>query len=144
MRHLSKAARKTFERLTDGLAEPGDHRKIDNTNGAFMAVCVDVIDRTPLGPVVSVAHYFEQNGDLCCDPDMTFLVAPAGVFPLTFQQAIPPVYTQAAVIEADGRIKRAVRSQRDITSFANVWMNNIQQQQYGRRLNKVVETPLKP
>ncbi len=136
MRHLSKAARKTFERLTDGLTEPGDHRKVDNSGGVFMPVSVDVIDRTPLGPVVSIAHYFEQNGDLCCDPDMTFLVAPAGVFPLTFQQAIPPVFTQAATIDADGKVRCATYSQRNITTFANTWLRNIQQQQYGRRLNK--------
>lgn len=132
MRHLSKAASKTFEQLTDGLAEPGDARKIDNTGGAFMPVSVSVIERTPLGLVVSVTHYYQLNGDLCCDPDMTFLVAPAGVFPLTFQQAIPPVFTQAATIEADGKVRCATHSQRDITIFANSWLRNIQQQQFGR------------
>ena len=36
-------------------------------------------------PIFSLAHYYEQNGDLVCDPDVTFLVADQ-VHPLTFEQ----------------------------------------------------------
>ncbi|HBN75204.1 MAG TPA: hypothetical protein DD473_05190 [Planctomycetaceae bacterium] len=43
------------------------------------------------------------------------------VYPLTFQQAIPPIYQEAAKIEDDG-VKYAPRLQRDLTRFANDWM----------------------
>ncbi len=134
MRTLSKAANKTFERLTAGLVEPGDHRKVDNTGGVFMPVSVDVLFQTRLGPVIALSHYYEQNADLCADPSMEFLVAAVGVFPLTFRQDIPPVFTEAATIDADGKIRCAAYSQRNITTFANTWLRNIRQQQYGQRV----------
>ncbi len=59
--------------------------------------------------VLSMAHYFEQNGDLCQDPEMTVRVFAHGmVEALTFQQAIPPkkAYAMAAPVVdlADTRI----------------------------------------
>ena len=102
---------------------------------SFMAVCVDVIDR-PAGqsPIIAVSHYFKQNGDMCADPDMTFLVgqpseaAPIAVYPLTFEQALPPVYQVAARFEG-GTLIHKPALQADITRFANSWMSNIAQQQ---------------
>ncbi|MEZ5951208.1 MAG: hypothetical protein R3C12_18745 [Planctomycetaceae bacterium] len=60
---------------------------------------------------------------------MTFLVNDTGVYPPTFQQAIPPVYQEAARITEDG-VKYSARLQKELTSFANQWMRNIQQQQF--------------
>lgn len=60
---------------------------------------------------------------------MTFLVNDTGVYPLTFQQAIPPVFQEAAKITDDG-VKYSQKLQRDITRFANQWMRNIQDQQF--------------
>ena len=46
---------------------------MDNANGTFMSAHIEHIGITSMGPMFSVAHYCEQNGDLMKDPDMTFL-----------------------------------------------------------------------
>ncbi len=133
MKQLNKQATKVFSRLLTGLSNVGDHAKIDTSS--FMAVCVDVIGR-PVGQsrIIAVSHYFKQNGDMCADPDMTFLVgqpseaAPIAVYPLTFEQALPPVYQVAARFEGGSLIHKPAL-QADITRFANSWMSNIAQQQ---------------
>ena len=137
MKSLNAKATRIFVKLINGLTEIGDHAKIDTSS--FMAVCVDVIGRPDFGPVgqsliIAVSHYFKQNGDMCCDPDMTFLVgqpseaAPIAVYPLTFEQALPPVYQVAARFEGGSLIHKPAL-QADITRFANSWMSNIAQQQ---------------
>lgn len=125
---LNKQAEATFRKLIDGL-KVHESRKIQNST-AFMAVCVEVLEQRHKSLVVSIAHYFEQIGDLCCDPDMTFLVNDLGVFPLTFQQALPPVYQVAAEFTEEGGMKYSPRLQQELTQFANGWMKNIRDQQF--------------
>lgn len=125
MKKLNKSATATFNRI---ISTGDDYQKIDNTNGAFMPLVVEKLGTHDIGTVYSFAHYFEQNGDLCQDPDMTFLSRSDGsVVPMTFQQAMPPIYTEAVFF--DNGWKVATRSQRDITSFANTWLKNIKNQQ---------------
>jgi hypothetical protein len=129
MMKLPTKATKILDKLTEGLTKVGDSRKIDNSNGAFMAACIDIIDRTHQGwLIVSVAHYFEQNGDLCCDPDVTILRAKDGDYAMTFQQAIPPVYQQPLRIEG-GTIRVNEKAQRDLTLFVQELLTNINEQQ---------------
>jgi hypothetical protein len=130
MKFLNKQARAVMDQLTDGLN--GGHRKVDNGGKSIMAVHVEQINQTPLGPVFSVTHFYEQNGDLMHDPDMTFLRGITGdYFPLSFQQDNLSIY-QEVVAEwtDDGRIKSyRPRLSADLTSFANTWMRNIKEQQ---------------
>lgn len=128
LKPLNKSAEKTFRRLIDGL-ELHQSRIIDNTNKTFMPVHIEIIGQQHVSLIVSIAHYFEQHGDLCQDPEMTFLVNETGVYAMTFQQAIPPIYQEAVRLEEDG-VRYNQRHQRDLTSFANDWMKNIQSQQF--------------
>lgn len=128
MQSLNTQATAIFRRIVEGLTKPGDHKKIDNAKGTFMALCVDVVRRQGTALVISFAHYFEQNGDLCCDPDMTFLVTAEAVTPLTFQQAIPPIYQEAVEFDS-GKMRVKTKLQADLTSFANDWIKNIAEQQ---------------
>lgn len=73
LRPVSQSAETVLEQLVEPLDEPGASRKVDNASGAFMCVCVERVEETQYGPVFSVAHYYEQNGDLVPDPDVTFL-----------------------------------------------------------------------
>ena len=75
MKNLNQKATKVFMLLVDGLKEPGDAKKIDNTNGAFMTVHVELIHQNEHGRHYSIAHYYEQNGDLMRDPDVVFLLS---------------------------------------------------------------------
>ena len=66
---ISTSAKKVMDRLTLGLEAPGAHKKIDNSPG-FMAVHIENVGSCELGPMFSIAHYYEQNSDLMKDPDM--------------------------------------------------------------------------
>ena len=153
MNKLNIKATAIFFLLIEGLIKLGDAKKIDNRvytddNGdeqrTFMAASVELIDRWPAGRIYSVAHYFIQNGDMCCDPDMTFMVARRDVkeveknleddcvYPISFQQAIPPVYKLGAKMNGS-HIVWVLGAQKAMTDFANTWMSNIADQQ---ELNK--------
>lgn len=129
MKTLNKQAQKVFEMLIDGL-ENG-YKKVDNSNGAFMPVSIDFICKRKEGTVYSIAHNFIQNGDLCTDPDMTFLRTESGfVVPLTFEMNYMRKYDEAAWWNENDQFMFSPRLQADITRFANTWMKNIKNQQF--------------
>jgi hypothetical protein len=139
MKCLNKRAEAIFRQLIDGLTEPGQSRKIDNTGGAFMPVNIDVLsmERRKVGALdwyemrVSIAHNYVQNGDVMADPDVEFLVTPMGVVPVTFQQD-PGIYRRWAWKE-DGNWRVHKRGQADLTAFCNQWMVNIKHQQWDEK-----------
>ena len=94
-----------------------------------MSVHIEIIGQQHVSLIVSIAHYFESHGDLCQDPEMTFLVNDTGVYAMTFQQAMPSVYQEAVRLEDEG-VRYNQRLQRDLTRFANDWLKNIQAQQF--------------
>ena len=100
----------------------------------FMDLVVEVLSRNPSTMVLSLAHYFEQNGDLCQDPEMEVRVYlprdehPGRVEALTFQQAIPPIYQR--VYPEPGKV--VPRLKRDLNDFLTTWLRNLKQQ--GHRL----------
>ncbi len=88
---------------------------------AFMDLHYDRL-REGAGVDVALAHYFEQNGDLCCDPDMEIRLFPEMRMAeaLTFQQAIPPVYDQ--VYPEPGMVN--LRAKRELNGFLTHWLKN--------------------
>ncbi|MCH9650793.1 MAG: hypothetical protein K0U98_21375 [Deltaproteobacteria bacterium] len=95
------------------------------------------------GIVLSLAHYFVQNGDLCQDPEMTVRLFPPGlaifqqlapstdltlgrVEALSFQQASPPIYQR--VYPQPGSYYRSLR--RDLNSFLGLWLRNLEDQSH--------------
>ena len=129
MKALSKRAEEVFRKLTEGLVKVGDHRKIDNAPGSFMAACVEIIGRTSLGPLVSIAHYYEQNGDMMRDPDVVFVIgADQHVYPISYRQDGLGTYLESAVLE-DGKWKVRTKMQADLCSFCTQWMRNVDDQQ---------------
>jgi hypothetical protein len=68
-----------------------------------MPVCVERVEDTSHGPVFSIAHYYEQEGDIVPDPDVTLLRAADGEFyPLSYQDG--RVYRRSAELGTDGRV----------------------------------------
>ena len=91
--------------------------------------------------VISMAHYFEQNGDLCQDPEMCVRLFPPGskaclaMTPSTdsklgraetlyFQQAIPPIFKE--VYPEPGKF--APRLRRELNTFLGQWLRNLEEQ----------------
>ena len=131
MKAISAKAQKVMDKLTLGLVKLGDSRKIDNTQGALMPVCVELTNTNYLGPIFSVAHYYEQNGDLMRDPDMEFIRGEDGkYYPISFWQDGVITCRDEALVWEDGRIKGLrAKLQADLADFANTWIANIQEQQ---------------
>jgi hypothetical protein len=130
---LSQKALVVFRRLMEGFAKVGDHRKVEQAR-EFMPVSVEAVDTTPQGAlIVSVAHYYEQNGDLMADPEVTFVVARNDhVFPISYRQDGLGIDRTYVRWEGD-KVYWDLVKQNDLASFCNQWMQNIQDQQYGGR-----------
>ena len=131
MKAINQQARKVMDLLVEGAdIEASESKKIDNTKGAFMTVHVEVVALCNLGQIYSIAHYFEQNGDLMRDPDMEFIKGADGeYYPISFWQDAPPVRSEA--VEWKGNEISGIRPklQAELATFANTWMKNIKEQQ---------------
>lgn len=113
-------------------------------NPPYMRLVIEYIGTGPYGgPAVSVAHYYEQNGDAMRDPEMTFELAEKDGLtlwiPLTYQQDNLGMYQVAVERGADGQ-QVFVRPKlvKDLESFARMWDRNIKDQGFmnpGRRMN---------
>ena len=124
VRLLGKRATKVFMELVRGV-DYDNPKKLSNGNG-FMPVSIEQIGDTKQGKIYSITHYYEQNGDLVSDPDMTFLLANGCVMPLTFEQGALGIYQVAVDLNTNKYFPRLLS---DLVSFANTWMRNIKQQQ---------------
>ena len=133
MRKVNKQAKQVLDHLTAELkrAHPGTARKFDNGGEGIMAVHVDFLMTVPDGRIYSVAHYYEQNGDLMRDPDMTFLCADLDgeYYPASFRQDGGLPINQESITWRDGRMTFRPKTQRQHAVFAGQWMENIRQQQ---------------
>ncbi len=134
MKSINQKSAEIFNKLVGLLDEEG-HVKIDNTDGVFMYVSFEKLtDTTFVGRPASIyamAHYFEMNGDLVPDPDMTFIALkeqPEKIYPATFQNAIK--YTDAIYTDDKRGVWRINEMlQHDLAHFANIWLKNIKEQQ---------------
>lgn len=126
LKSLSHRSSRVMRSLVAGL-DVGDARKVER-DAPFMAVHVEALRRTSAGVLFSVAHYFEQNGDLVPDPDVVFLQREDGSFcAISFQNSI--AFRQPVRWRDDGTIELDQREQAAITAFANVFLRNIAEQQ---------------
>lgn len=89
----------------------------------YMDLNLDILNEEEPGMVrIALAHYFEQNGDLCADPDMEIriykdrFIAEA----LTFQLAMPPLYQQ--VYPAPGKV--VLHLKKELNIFLDQWLSN--------------------
>lgn len=136
VRPINQKAQKIMDRLTEGITEENSHTKIDNNkpDSGIMAVIVEWIGDCKRGDVFSIAHYYEQNGDLVADPEMTFLKMKDGrYYPLSYKLDSLGVYREGVVWDDSEPLYLNAREQRDEAIFAGTWMKNIQWQQFTKR-----------
>jgi len=129
MKQLNLVSTKTMNKLV-GMVNDG-YVKVDNTDGAFMSISVEVIFEDSKFKIISLAHYFLQCGDLMADPEMCFLFSKTqGVyFPIYYKQDTMGVEEESVEME-DGEITRLnLTLQQEHTRFANMWLRNIKYQQ---------------
>ena len=115
-------------------SKEGDAAKsVIDPDGGMMDLCYDRLgERSKNAYDISLAHYFKQNGDLCCDPDMEIRIYPyhSAAEALTFQMAIPPIY-QEVYPEPD---KVCPKYKKELNIFLNQWLKNCIDQ--GHTFNK--------
>jgi hypothetical protein len=145
MKALNKTASVTFGKII-ALLDHRTHFKLNRSGDTFMPLSVEKLrsDVHFAGETINIysfSHYYEQNGDLVPDPDMTFAVVqspvqnPAArhqaisqplVIPLTFQNSM--YYTEAVYFQ-NGKWLIHPAQQRDLADFANNWLRNLKWQQ---------------
>ena len=127
---LIRVAESIFRKIVKMIPDGEDYFKLNNSE-LFMPLVVERLHTTKvLGieyTVFSFAHYYEQNGDLVPDPDMTFYCNDTeGIFPATFQNA----YRYDEAITGSGNaVTVQVKLMQSLSEFANVWMCNLKAHQ---------------
>jgi len=100
------------------------HLKVENKSYLEL-----VIERH--GQRVSVAHYFEQNGDAMRDPEIEFILP--HWLPAWIQQDPVGIFTVAISFGDDGKPRIHKGMLADLTSFAAKWARNIKAQKFAER-----------
>jgi hypothetical protein len=114
--------------------------RIEPPCSGLMRLCIEHVGTGPRGmPLISVAHYCEQEGDLMADPDLVFEVNPdedgplswkAGEWgPVSFTQHSTGTYQEAVLIQ-EGKVMVAPRLITSLRSSARMWDRNIGAQGY--------------
>ena len=124
MRYSPKM-KQIIEKLTQkhgiDVAQVGAHLRLDMPH--FDRLAIENIGKQR----ISVAHYFEQNGDLVAEPDVVFFVDAEGKWmPVEITQSMTG-WTQYVHFDDSGtRIERVnTAGQADLAEFAQQWAQNL-------------------
>ena len=144
MRQLNEGATRIFARLLHKLG-PQNYAKLKSEG--FMPLTIERLDEgivtdAGAGQQVSLCHYYEQNGDLCRDPEMCFLVVDNRQQPKDHENLhIYPYYyrqdnlglEESSVTFSGNAIENCLKKwQYAHTQFANSWLQNIRNQGFLR------------
>jgi uncharacterized protein YqiB (DUF1249 family) len=101
---------------------PGDGLKLKSSG--FMDLCVDVLIKEPDKTIISLAHYYKQNGDMVPDPDMEIAIYPDRKMAeaLSFQD----IYGYREVYPEEGMVN--LKAKKDLNGFLNTWLGNLKKQ----------------
>lgn len=131
---------KTVQKIIDqkGGLEDLKTRYIKILNAPYMPLVIEYVGEGPRSlPMVSVAHYFEQQGDLMRDPEIVFEVTPGGAWePVSIQQDPVGSYQEAVFRDKDGRLMARPGLIRELKSFARMWDRNIKEQGFPEAAGK--------
>lgn len=116
---------KTVSKIIDAhggmswLKQDGNYIRLENP--PFMRLVIEYIGDGPRGlPAISVAHYYEQNGDAMRDPEIVFEVTEQGWEPVSYLQDGLGIYREAV---SDGTVSPLLVA--DLKAFARMWDRNI-------------------
>ena len=146
--HSCKAMRDVIKAIAK--ASDGDWREygwhITLNRPSMMRLCIERVADN----LISVAHYYELNGDLVSDPDIVFYDKPfvdadgslhpeLDVFtPVSYQDAMR--YDECILFDEDGKpMSGRPALSRSIGTFANQWAKNIRAQKFVEAAKKVKE-----
>jgi hypothetical protein len=109
--------------------------RVESPGEGYMRLVVELCGVGPRGlPHISVAHYFDQNGDACTDPEITFEVVreawddPKYWGPTSFSMSASGIYRVCVLALTGGRIQANFGQVRDNNEFCRTWNRNIKDQ----------------
>lgn len=108
-----------------GVLARGEHFHIRIENGSLMPLVIESwrLPRKPGERVISVAHYFEQNGDQVPDPDVEIL-GDGSPMNITNQFS----FTRVARWDEEGELQWSPAKRYELQRFLNLWARNINAQ----------------
>src|SRR5438046_3107404 len=111
-----------------------------------MHLCIEFIGVGPRGGMmISVMHYYVQNGDAMRDPDLAFERLPSGEScPISFQQDNMGIYQEGVTIHPDGSVLVDERLVRDLQQFMGIWNRSIQEQGFVEAAREAPGEPRRP
>ena len=123
---VSASAKKVIQQLEAMMID--GYAKIDNANDVFMPVVVEQVGKNQ----ISIAHCYEQNGDLMADPEIVFLKKE-----YSYGVEYYPIYERMSglcsdvelVIFENHKPKMISNLQKGAASFCTTWMSTITMQQ---------------
>ena len=115
----------------------GRHFHVTIENEPYQPLVIEAWD-SPIrgeGRRISVAHYFESNGDLVPDPEVE--IRDDG-WPIELSQVLG--YTQVTVYREDGTLLFAPRSRQDVLHFLDdTWAPNLRAQRFIEAARKLAQ-----
>lgn len=139
----TKYAKTNFKRVypfIQGMGESDNYRRFEagECYDPFVVEYTYQEDRHG-NPIFSLAHYYEQNGDLMQDPEMEIAVdfQNEEVEPLTYQLDALGVY-QTVYKTINGKLYISERLRRELDDFLRQWLKNVLNQQYKLKGERVL------
>lgn len=134
---------KTILQLIEAAGGLGKQPHISIDNPPWMRLVVAPPGFGPSGePVISVAHYGVQNGDLMRDPEMLFEVVREGegakLWPFYFRNAYAGVEQWSRRQDSSGNMICQPALTREFEEFAESWDANLAAQGYLRAFQNAV------
>lgn len=124
--------------VTKILAMFPNQQHVSIENEPYMRLVIERIGTGPRGcPLISVAHYGEQNGDAMRDPEMTFEIG-GGFHPVSFQNDYMGIYQEAVFQNEQGQVSIRPRLVKDLRSFAAQWNRNLGEQGFVDAARKII------
>lgn len=142
MKTLNKTATNIFLALLRKM-DGKQYLKIENE--LFMPLSIEKIQgdvETGLGKgtLNSLSQNYIQNGDLMCDPEMTFIIIIENrkydingselpiIIPATYRQDNLGIYQKSITLYNETAKRYHPKLQEEHTEFANIWLSNIKDQ----------------
>lgn len=133
---LSKHAERVFRNAIAKIPADKGHVIIGEQGGAYMPLHVECVGSIKHGTpgneiaykLYSMAHYYEQNGDLMSDPEMVFEdIGEHGMIPVSYKQDALGIYNEVYAFDANTGCVSGVRLKlrQDLVRFANAWAKNL-------------------
>jgi hypothetical protein len=110
--------------------------RVDPPAPCYMRFCVEYVGKGPRGQaLISLAHYYEQAGDLMADPEVVVEVADGPGWedaktwgPVSITMHGTGYHRDACWTGEDGEVYCDPRQVRDIRSFLPLWDRNLGEQ----------------